>query len=275
MITISTKISLLAAWWRIVIIAFLLQPQFAPAATCTSKARENIVIALDVGHNARRPGEQCRRFTTCPWGETSARGVPEHDFNIKLAQRIKEELVGTGFQSTSLIVTRKEGSRGLHERANRVNSMNADILFSVHHDGVRDEYLKQWLYNGKPQFFYDDAKGFSLHVSPRYPESLSLARILADELMTVGLSFTTLHEPSNPAGARVPFLDSTRGIYLRDKLAVLNHTEMPAVLLEAGLIVNRDEELLVSTAAYQEKVATAVAEAVQKFCSSRPHLQGN
>ena len=268
------KTSQSAIWGRLVIIALLLQPQLVLAATCTSKARENIVIALDVGHNARRPGEQCQRFTTCPWGETSARGVPEYDFNIKLAQRIKEGLVGAGFQSTSLIVTTEEGIRGLHQRANRANSMNADLFFSIHHDGVRDEYLKQWLYKDEPQFFFDEAKGFSLHVSPRYAESLSLARILADELMGIGLHFTTLHEPSNPAGARVPFLDSARGIYLRDKLAVLNNTEMPAVLLEAGLIVNRDEELVVSTAAYQEKIATAVAEAVQKFCS-RLHLQDN
>ena len=41
---------------------------------------------------------------------------------------------------------------------------------------------------------------------------------------------------------------------------------MPAVLLEAGVIVNRDEELLVSTPAYQGIVATAVTEAVKKFC---------
>src|SRR5262249_25371045 len=116
----------------------------------------------------------------------------------------------------------------------------------------------------EPQFFFDEAKGFSLHVSPRYAESLSLARILADELMGIGLRFTTLHEPSNPAGARVPFLDSVRGIYLRDKLAVLNNTEMPAVLLEAGLIVNRDEELVVSTAAYQK----SLLQLSQKLCKS-------
>src|SRR5215467_9145710 len=102
------KTSRSAIWGRVVIIALLLQPQFVVAATCTSKARENIVIALDVGHNARRPGEQCQRFVKCPWGATSARGVPEYDFNLKLAQHIKERLEAAGFQSTSLIITRTE-----------------------------------------------------------------------------------------------------------------------------------------------------------------------
>jgi SH3-like domain-containing protein len=44
---------------------------------------------------------------------------------------------------------------------------------------------------------------------------------------------------------------------------------MPAVLVEAGVIVNRDEELVLSTPAYQTIIATAVAQAVSKFCNPR------
>jgi D-alanyl-D-alanine dipeptidase len=87
--------------------------------------------------------------------------------------------------------------------------------------------------------------------------------------MASGLHFTTTHEPNNPVGARVPYLDSSRGIYRRDNLVILKHTSMPAVLLEAGVIVNRDEELVVSTPAYQGIIATAVTEAVKKFCTPR------
>jgi N-acetylmuramoyl-L-alanine amidase len=42
---------------------------------------------------------------------------------------------------------------------------------------------------------------------------------------------------------------------------------MPAVLLEAGVIVNRDEELVVATPAYKGVIARAVAEAVTTFCN--------
>jgi len=254
-------------------IVFSLQKQIAFGATCTSKAAKDIVIVLDVDHIARQPGEECRRLmpAPCPWGETSARGIPEYDFNIKLAQRIKEELVHTGFNSTYIMVTQVGGASGLYQRVERAKNMNADIFLSIHHDGVRDEYLKPWLYKGEEHFFFDDSKGFSLHVSPRnikYQESLSFARILADELIRSGLHFTSVHEPSNPVGARVPFVDPMRGIYRRDRLVVLSKTEMPAVLLEAGVIVNRDEELVVSTPAYQGIIATAITEAVTKFCES-------
>jgi D-alanyl-D-alanine dipeptidase len=244
------------AWLLMSLVVFSLAVQVRPAlaASCTAKAPEQIVIALDVGHTATNVGA------------TSARGIGEYAFNLKLAQRVRDELLGAGFRSTFLIVTELNGHSGLSQRTERANRMNADIFISIHHDGVRDKYLKPWLYEGEQRGFFDDSTGFSLHVSPRYPESLGLARIMADQLMASGLHFTTTHEPNNPVGARVPYLDSTRGIYRRDNLVVLRHTNMPAVLLEAGVIVNRDEELLVSTPAYQAIIAAAVTEAVKKFC---------
>jgi D-alanyl-D-alanine dipeptidase len=238
----------------LVVFSIVAQSRPALAVSCTSKAPEDISIVLDVGHTATNVGA------------TSARGIGEYEFNLKLAHRVTDELLGAGFRSTFLMVTALNGHSGLNQRADRANAMNADLFISIHHDGVRDKYLKPWLYEGQQRGFFDDSTGFSLHVSPRYPESLHLAQILADQLMASGLHFTTTHEPNNPAGARVPYLDSTRGIYRRDNLVVLRHTNMPAVLLEAGVIVNRDEELLVQTPAYQTIIATAVTEAVKKFC---------
>jgi N-acetylmuramoyl-L-alanine amidase len=235
-------------------IASALQPRPAAAADCALKAPEDVVIALDVGHTAKNVGS------------TSARGIGEYDFNLKLAQRVRDELLSAGFRSTHLLVTELNGHAGLNQRAVRANSMNADIFISIHHDSVRDQFLHPWTDGGKDRRFFDESSGFSLHVSPRFPESLRLAKILADQLMGSGLHFTTAHELKNPVGAKVPWFDSTRGIYRRDWLVVLRNTNMPAVLLEAGVIANRDEELLVSTPAYQTMITKAVAEAVGKFC---------
>jgi N-acetylmuramoyl-L-alanine amidase len=257
---------LLASW----VMLPSLPMDVALAASCSSKAPADIVIALDVGHIAGRPGEQCRRFETCPWGETSARGVPEHQFNVRLAQRIRDKLDSAGFHSTHLMVISTEGVDGLQERTTRANSMHADMFLSIHHDGARDEYLKPWQFEGKALFYFDEPTGFSLHVSPRFPESLDLARTLSDQLAARGLRFTTFHAPDSPAGAQVPFLDASRGIYRRDHLFVLNRTDMPALLFEAGFIINRDEELILSSPGHQDKIASAMTDAVRKFCSAVP-----
>jgi N-acetylmuramoyl-L-alanine amidase len=254
-----------------IFVLLLLQSQIVlTAPACSAKAAKDVVIVLDVGHVAGEPGQQCTLFSPCAWGQTSARGVPEYEFNLKLAQRVEEELVRAGYNSTYRMVTRLGGTAGLFQRADRAKKMNADIFLSIHHDGVDDHYLKPWTYQGQQRFYYDDSQGFSLHVSTlnaRYRESLALARLLGDRLIQRGLRFTTVHELGNPAGAQKPFLDAARGIYRRDELAVLSRTEMPAVLLEAGVIVNRDEELLVSTPSYQATIAAAVVEAVKSFCA--------
>jgi N-acetylmuramoyl-L-alanine amidase len=247
--------------------AFLASLSTALGSGCGSKTAETLVIALDVGHLAKKPGQECQLGVACPWGATSARGVPEYDFNLKLATAIKEELDRGGFRAVHLLVPAPDSS--LQERVARARALNADFFISVHHDGVRDEFLKSWTFDGRRNWYYDGSNGFSLHVSPRnasYRDSLGLARAIADQLMAGGLHFSTAHEPSNPVGARAPWLDRTRGIYRRDGLVVLATSAMPAVLLEGGTIVNRQEELEVSTPAYRSQVATAVATAVSQFC---------
>jgi N-acetylmuramoyl-L-alanine amidase len=249
-------------WLRILVIGSIaLQGHVAQAARCSTETSEKIRIVLDVGHTAAEPGA------------TSARGVREYDFNLKLARRVQDELLEAGFKSTYLMVTRTRGYPGLYERADRANRMNADIFLSLHHDSVREGYLVPWLYQGEQHFYFDGSKGFSLHVSSynaRYAESVRLARLLADQLMASGLTFTTVHERSNPAGAQAPFIDAARGIYKRDRLVVLGRTHMPAVLLEAGVIINRDDELAVSSSAFQGTIATAIIDSIREFCDPHP-----
>jgi N-acetylmuramoyl-L-alanine amidase len=54
-----------------------------------------------------------------------------------------------------------------------------------------------------------------------------------------------------------------------DNLAVLYESRMPAVLFEAGMIVNRGEEQVLSSPARRSTVAKAVAGAVERFCAVR------
>jgi hypothetical protein len=50
---------------------------------------------------------------------------------------------------------------------------------------------------------------------------------------------------------------------------VLRNTLMPAVLLEAGTIVNRKEELEMATPERRGLISAAVVAAVEEFCAAR------
>ena len=66
-----------------------------------------------------------------------------------------------------------------------------------------------------------------------------------------------------------PLLNKETGVYSYDELVVLRSTRMPAVLLEAGSIINRDEELKMDSPERRDIISSAVAAAVKEFCDPR------
>jgi len=226
------------------------------AAACLGKPRNRFLIVLDVGHTPKEPGA------------TSARGVPEYLFNLELGRRVEKELKSAGFAATRLLTIQRTGASGLRERPELANKWKADLFVSIHHDSVQPSYLQPWEFEGKQRRYSDEFSGYSLFVSKEnasFNESVRLAAAIADQLRAAGRDFTRHHSFDVP-GERREFIDEARGIYRYDGLAVLRMTKMPAVLVEAGVIVNRADEELVRQESYRDMVARAVTAAVQGFC---------
>ena len=181
---------------------------------------------------------------------------------------IEAHLLARGFTSTARMLT--GGGRGsLGLRAAKANGFDANLLLSVHHDSVQSAYLERWTFGGAEQTYCDRFKGWSLFVSranPQVRESAVFARLLADRLLAAGLPFTR-HHAEAIRGENRRFLDPIRGIYRYDELAVLKAAAVPAVLLEAGLIVNRDEEVMLAGPERQNRIAGAIVGAVETFCA--------
>jgi hypothetical protein len=64
-------------------------------------------------------------------------------------------------------------------------------------------------------------------------------------------------------------IDAQVGVYRYDQLLVLRDTDMPAVLLEAGSIINREEELRMGSVERQALISAAVTDAIESFCAAR------
>jgi N-acetylmuramoyl-L-alanine amidase len=227
------------------------------AAQCNTAAFRPII---DVGHTPEAPGA------------VSARGVTEFDYNLRLGQRIERALREKGFGKTVLLVTRGQMLPGLVSRVLRANGMRADLFLSIHHDSVPDSLIEKWDYEGAEGRYSDRFKGHSIFVSgehPQYARSLAFARLLGRALKAQGLSYTPHYTEKLMGARRRVLVDKEAGVYRFDRLVVLRDTKMPAVLLEAGSIVNRDEELVMQSPERQALIAEAVAEAIESFCGSR------
>lgn len=194
-----------------------------------------LLIAVDVGHYAAEPGV------------ISAGGVPEFAYNLALAADVKSEL--ERLQATVRLIGERGDYAVLHHRTR--DAQGADLFVSIHHDSVKERLLPQ----------ADRFSGFSLFVSRLNPfpeRSLSCASLIGKKLRDNGFVPSRYHADL-VLGAPRPFADEENGVHWYDNLAVARTAAMPSVLVEAGVIVNREEERRMADPEVRRRIAAAVA----------------
>jgi N-acetylmuramoyl-L-alanine amidase len=146
------------------------------------------------------------------------------------------------------------------------------LFISIHHDSVPDHLIETWQYEGQEKHYSDRFSGYALFVSNDNADragSLAFGHLLGMELQKRGLHYTPHYTLPLMGRYRRALLDAEAGVYRYDQLIVLRHTMMPAVLVEAGSIVNRQEELELAKPERRLLVAKAVTAAVEDFCATR------
>jgi N-acetylmuramoyl-L-alanine amidase len=198
--------------------------------------------------------------------------VPEYTFNLELADTIKQALVAAGFSKTIRLITARAPWAGLRERAAHANELRADLFIAIHHDSVPDNLIEKWEYNGETHRFSDRFRGYSIFISDVNADrkgSLAFGHLLGRELQARGMHYTPHYTLPLMGRHRHQLVDAEAGVYRYDQLVVLRNTLMPAVLLEAGSIVNRKEELELATPERRALIGAAVVAAVEAFCADR------
>jgi N-acetylmuramoyl-L-alanine amidase len=212
-------------------------------------------VAIDIGHHPAQPGA------------ISAVGVPEYDYNRALVTDLHAALRRAGFTSAFLI-NEAGAAIPLEERTRIADAAKADLLLSIHHDSVQPQYLATWSVAGQPQKYSDRYQGYSVFYSEKNKEALAsaaFARLLGRALRDQGLTPSLHHAESIPGEGR-PLIDPAIGLYRFDDLIVLKTATMPAVLLEAGIIVNRAEEQQLRSEPYRGRLVAALVKSIQDFC---------
>ncbi|MBX9774325.1 MAG: N-acetylmuramoyl-L-alanine amidase [Xanthobacteraceae bacterium] len=233
-------------------------PRSAQQATACDGASFHLVV--DVGHSEKS------------YGALSARGGTEYEFNLRLATQIVQALLDQGFTKTTLLITTDPKRSGLLQRADRANKMGADLFLSIHHDSVPKKFIETWEYEGEKRTFSDRFPGHSVFISNDNPDragSLLFGQLIGRELKARGLQYTPHYVEPFMGNRRRVLVDADAGVYRFDQLVVLRMTRMPAVLLEAGSIIHRDEELKLLAPERRGLITEAVADAVASFCALR------
>lgn len=208
---------------------------------CGTGTAQAAHVLVDAGHGPQRTGA------------TGASGRAEYRYNRDLAAALARALAALGER-----VTRVEGlDADIPPALRPAGAPAADLLVSIHHDSVQAQYLAA----GRQAEF----AGYSIFVSTRNPDyagSLNCARRIGARLRAAGETPSGYHaEPIE--GENRPFVDRPLGIHRYDGLAVLRAAPMPAVLIEAGVIINPQEETRLGKPETVARLARAIARGVR------------
>jgi len=198
-------------------------------------------ILIDPGHSPASPGA------------TACSGEREYIFNNKLAIVVVATLKRHGLD----VDLSKQYDEDLPLERRVILSSGKDLLLSIHHDSVQPQFLLRQ--PGKHGNCSQKAQGFSIFVSrknPYYKRSLHYASELGTALLKRGL-LPSLHHSELIAGESRQLLSPDKGIYLHDELSVLKNAKSPAILLEAAVIVNPEDEVLSVSDKYRMSIAEA------------------
>jgi len=222
-------------------------------------------ICIDVGHDPVASGA------------TSSTGSSEYLFNKRASIDLYYALKDRGIPA--FFANPDEKKMGLKNRPRIAKKNNATLLVSMHHNSVAKRHLKKWTYQGKKRYCSDRINGYGLFISkknPYYTHSKYLAELIGDNLLSSGYTPTTACKPKpdpylkkakkKKGTPRTILIDKKRGIKRYDNLVVIKYSKMPAILIENGVIINREEERKLGDTAYRGGIVSAIANGISEWC---------
>lgn len=163
------------------------------------------------------------------FGAIGCLGDKEKDINLKLSLKLKQKLEDLG--ATVLITRENDKYLGLYERVKFSNANNADIFISIHNNALPDSLAD------KP------AKGTKVYYF--YPQSKEFAQILVNNISKeTGLK---------NGGARA------------QSFAVVRNTNVPSVLIEAGYMIDPDENSKLINDNFQDKIIDGIINGLNEY----------
>lgn len=204
------------------------------------------IICIDAGHQrygnnaleAIGPGSSIRKPKVTSGTEGKYTHKAESEVNLETAKKLKSILISRGYK---VVMVRESQDVNISniQRAEIANKSNADLAIRIHCDGSGNSALHGY---------------FILTPS-------SSNRFLSSSIVNSSLRLTKCLLPAiqKATGA------NNRGISYRDDLTGTNWSKVPTVLVEMGEMSNEQEDYALSTPAYQEKMATGMANGIDDY----------
>jgi N-acetylmuramoyl-L-alanine amidase len=239
-----------------------------PAPAIPEMRARTLVIALDAGHGGEDPGAIGRN------------GSKEKHVTLAVARRLKAMMAEMPNMRGVLI---RDGDYfiPLGGRIAKARKVNADLFISIHADAFIKPSARgssvfalsehgatstaaRWL--AKKENEADLIGGVNIAVKDPY-----LARTLLDLSQTATIN-DSMKLAKHVLGELGDINDLHRGHVEQAGFAVLKSPDIPSILIETAFISNPDEEKRLNDEEYQNKLAGAILNGINRYFAQNPAL---
>ncbi len=207
------------------------------------------VVVVDPGHQGRGnsaqepigPGSSRTKDKVTSGTSGVATGTNESTVTLAIGLKLRDALQARGIK---VVMTRTSQNIDISNiaRTKIANQAHADLFIRVHADGAENSSTHgiHTLYPATIKGWTDDIAGPSKRAAQLAQQALVAATGAAD-----------------------------RGLDARDDMTGFNWSDVPVIIPELGFMSNPEEDRLLNTASYQQKIANALADAAVRFIKER------
>lgn len=203
------------------------------------------LIVIDAGHQAKAnndtepigpdASESKAKVTSGTQGVST--GLEEYKLNLTVALKLQDILEQRGYK-VAMIRTTHDVDISNAERATVANNLYADAFIRIHANGSEDSTV-----NGIVTMCQTNENVYN---SAIYEECKELSTLVLDEMVAA------------TGAERMDVIET-------DTMTGINWCTVPVTIVEMGFMSNPEEDELMATEEYQDKLALGIANGIDKF----------